>query len=533
MIARAQPDGVAARGLRQVAGRTIDTTLRLWNAGLALNDNKEAPHPYLAEALPELNTDSWRVFPDGRMETTYKLKPDLVWHDGTPLSAEDFVFAYHVYNTPELGESTQPPFQQLEDVQAPDARTIVFRWKQPYADAGSLVAGQNTGFQALPRHLLERSFSTAASNPEAFVAQTYWTSDYVGLGPFKVARYEPGTFIEGAAFDQHALGRPKIDRVIVRFMSDANTVLANLLSGDAHVAIDDSIRFQQAVVLQHEWAARNAGNVIFSPAQFRYESVQFRPEFVSPRALLDVRARQALVHAIDRQALSDALLEGQGLVAEAMIVPQVEYFPDVERVITRYPYDVRRSEQLLSQVGYSKGPDGMFVHPTEGRFSIEVRVLASSANETEAAVIADSLRRAGMDSSIHVVSQAESQDGQIRASFPSISASSVINDFAPPLDRVRAAEIAGPDNRWRGSNFGGWNSPEMERLIASYESSLARGERNALAVQMMKLISEQVPTIPLFYNFMVTPYVADLEGPTAAVSAATAGWNVHEWRWVR
>jgi peptide/nickel transport system substrate-binding protein len=137
MIARAQPDGVASRGLRQVAGRTIDTTLRLWNAGLALNDNKEVPSPYLAEALPQLNTDSWRVFPDGRMETTYRLKPNLVWHDGQPLTAEDFVFSWRVYNTPELGESGLAPFQQLEEVEASDPRTIVLRWRQPYAEAGA------------------------------------------------------------------------------------------------------------------------------------------------------------------------------------------------------------------------------------------------------------------------------------------------------------------------------------------------------------------------------------------------------------
>jgi peptide/nickel transport system substrate-binding protein len=533
MIARAQPDGVASRGLRQVAGRTIDTTLRLWNAGLALNDNRKVPAPYLAETLPQLNSDSWRVFPDGRMETTYRLKPNLVWHDGTPLTAEDFVFSWQVYSTPELGESGLAPFSQLEEIQAPDARTIVLRWRQPYAEAGALVAGQQTGFQPLPRHLLERPFATAASNPDAFAALTFWTGDYVGLGPFKVSRYEPGTMIEGAAFDQHALGRARIDRVSVRFMSDANTVLANLLSGDAHIAIDDSMRFQQAVVLQRDWAPRGAGVVILSPAQFRYESVQLRPEVAMPRALLDVRARRALVHAIDRQALSDALLEGQGLIAEAMIVPQVEYFPEVERAITRYPYDLRRTEQLLGELGYTRGSDGVYTHPGEGRFAIEVRVLASAANETEAAVIADSLRRAGMDSSIHVVSQAEAQDGQIRASFPGLSASSVINGFAPPLDRLRAGEIATPDTRWRGSNFGGWNNPDFERLAASYEASLARSERNALAVQMMKLVSEQAPTIPLFYNFMVTPHVADLAGPTDAVSAATAGWNVHEWRWLR
>jgi ABC-type oligopeptide transport system substrate-binding subunit len=136
-----------------------------------------------------------------------------------------------------------------------------------------------------------------------------------------------------------------------------------------------------------------------------------------------------------------------------------------------------------------------------------------------------------MDSSIYVVSQAEAQDGRIRATYPGFSASSVINGNEPPLDRLRSSEIATPENRYRGSNFGGWNSPEFDRLVAMYENNLERGERNRIAVQMMRLISEEVPTIPLFYNFMVTPHVAMLRGPTTAVSARTAGWNVHEWYW--
>ncbi len=533
MVARAQPEGVATRSPRAVSGRTIDTTVRLWNAGLALNDNKEVASPYLAEALPLLGTDDWRVLSDGRMETTYRLKPGLTWHDGAPLTASDFAFAYTVYKTPALGIADVPPFQQLDDVTAPDARTVVFHWVHPYAGAGSLIADQTTGFQALPKHILERPFATAASNPDGFVAQPFWSSEYVGLGPFKLTSFEPGSSVEGVAFDQHALGRAKIDRIRVLFMSDANTVLANLLSGEAHIAIDDSIRFQQAIVLQREWEPRKTGSVLLSPAQFRYHSFQLRPDISVPKTLADLRVRQAVTQAIDRKALGDALLEGQGIVADVMIVPQVDYYAEAEGVVTRYPYDVRRAEELLTSVGYAKGSDGIYAHPTEGRFPLEVRVLGGAANEQEAAIIADYLRRFGIDSSIYVVSQAESQDGQIRATFPGISASSVIYGSQVPLDRLRSASIATPENRWRGSNFGAWLNADFERLATAYESSLVPDERRGVAVQIMKVISEQVPTIPLFYNFMVTPHVADLQGPTTAVSASVAGWNVHEWRWTQ
>src|SRR5204863_2626903 len=99
---RGEPPTLAARPLvTQGSGLLIPD--RFFNATLDVWDMNQVPHPQLAEALPELNTDTWRLFPDGRMETTYTLRPNLTWHDGAPLTPEDFVFALRVYKTPELG----------------------------------------------------------------------------------------------------------------------------------------------------------------------------------------------------------------------------------------------------------------------------------------------------------------------------------------------------------------------------------------------------------------------------------------------
>jgi peptide/nickel transport system substrate-binding protein len=81
----------------------------LFNATLALIDDKAVPRAQLVNSLPQLNSDTWRVFPDGRMETTYRLKPNLTWHDGQPLTADDFVFSWRMYTTPDFGVTTQPP----------------------------------------------------------------------------------------------------------------------------------------------------------------------------------------------------------------------------------------------------------------------------------------------------------------------------------------------------------------------------------------------------------------------------------------
>src|SRR5205823_10951488 len=101
-----------------------DFYTRMFNAFLDLYDDRSRPLPYLAEALPVLNTESWIVFPDGRMETRYHLKPSLTWHDGVPLTADDFVFAFQAA-TPANGFRTAAvPYTMMDDVLASDDRTL-------------------------------------------------------------------------------------------------------------------------------------------------------------------------------------------------------------------------------------------------------------------------------------------------------------------------------------------------------------------------------------------------------------------------
>src|SRR6266511_1506639 len=86
MALRVEPQTIAARPLGP-RGVALKHSARLFNALLDLVDEHNLPRPEVAEALPQLNTDTWKVYPDGRMETAYRLKPNLTWHDNTPLTA--------------------------------------------------------------------------------------------------------------------------------------------------------------------------------------------------------------------------------------------------------------------------------------------------------------------------------------------------------------------------------------------------------------------------------------------------------------
>src|SRR5687768_15992588 len=146
---RTQPQSLASRPITG-AGGGVAFVLRVFNADLDMIDGQDQARPYLAEALPQLNTESWQVLPDGTMQTRYQLRPNLTWQDGAPLVASDFVFALDVYKTPELGVSTAEPMRLMEEIQAPDPRTVVIRWRALYPAAGvlsSVGSIGNGGFQ--------------------------------------------------------------------------------------------------------------------------------------------------------------------------------------------------------------------------------------------------------------------------------------------------------------------------------------------------------------------------------------------------
>jgi peptide/nickel transport system substrate-binding protein len=523
------PESLAGKALREVGGAGVPrASLRAFNAGLALQDAQNLPRPYLAEALPELNSNDWRVNADGTMETTYRLRPGLTWHDGAALTAEDFAFASRVYSTPDMGVSASVPIRYVERVEAVDPRTVVFRWKQPYAGAGGL---HSLELPPLPRHILERPF--VEREPDSFVAHPFWVAEYVGAGPYRLVKSEPGASMDGEAFASHALGKAKIEHLRLQFSNDPNAVVAALLAGAAHVASNDSIDVEQAGVIERQWGPTGGGSVLRNPIGVRHSNPQLRPEFANPQAQLDLRVRKAIAHSTDRSALAETLTEGLGTAADTLILPQVEYFEAARRVITPYPFDPPRAEQLMGEAGWAKAAEGFYAHPTAGRFTIEIAVGAGGRNDSEVAIMADGLRRVGYDATIKVIPRAQITDRQARSALPGILNGSHNRASDPPVDRLRASEIPTAENRWQGSNQSGWSSPEFERLVQGFETSLERAQRNQYGVDMLKLANEELPVIPLYYNLSFMAHVASLKGPAVAISDDVIHWNLHEWHWIR
>ena len=186
----------------------------------------------------------------------------------------------------------------------------------------------------------------------------------------------------------------------------------------------------------------------------------------------------------------------------------------------------------MAEAGFQQGPGGFYVHPSEGRFLPELKTTASVGNETERSMIASSWRKAGFDVQEAVVPAAQAQDGQARASFPSMySFSTGVGE--PSLRNFTTAAIPRQENRWSGSNRGAWSSPEYDSLAEAFNVTLDRAERVRIIAQMTRLVSEELPAISLYYDLGTVVHTGGLKGPRAFSTDTTGSvsWNIYEWEW--
>lgn len=524
ILTHVEPTSLSEHRALYTTGSNPSDAKRLFNASLTLTDYQGVARPYLAERLPELNTESWRVFPDGRMETVYRLRPNLTWHDGAPFTAEDMVLSWRMSKHPDFGVSGLVPMRWVEEVIAEDDRTLLVRWNSTYPLADTF-SGRD--WAPLPAHILKTAFET--QSPQAFLNLPYWTQEFVGLGPYRMERREPGSLIEGVAFAGHALGRPKIERIQIRFAGDPNAALSSLLAGEAHLALDNTLGFEQGAFLKRLWAERNAGTVLFSPNNLRYVQIQFKPEYVSPREIMDVRVRRALAYAIDKQALLDGVQEGEGQYAEGFFPPMVDYYEAALRAVTKYPYDPQQTARLLQEAGFARSRDGLFTVGGEP-FRPELRAAASDETAREQAILADTWRRAGIDVQSRLLSEVEQNDRELRSTYPAFATA----DTVGLAERTVYVKLYGPNaatarNRWSGSNRGGWQHPEFDRLYDQLTTNLDPVARTNAIVQAAKLVSDEVPLYPLYYNYEVRAHVAALRGPQNYAPGGDVTWAVEAW----
>src|SRR5439155_11155183 len=220
---------------------------------------------------------------------------------------------------------------------------------------------------------------------------------------------------------------------------------------------------------------------------------------------------------------------GELRVLDTIWQPTVPYYADIDRAITKYPYDQRMSEQLMTEAGYTKGPDGIYVSPTEGRLTFP---LIFPQNRREPPVLAANWRQAGFDIKEIPLSSVEERDPEVRGSYGSLYIQASGLTEVQQMARYRTSEVSTPETRWRGENVTGWRNPVYDQLVDAFTVTLDQNERVRQRAQIAKIFSDDVPAIPLTENPNPFAYLSRVKNITNAPAYLASGrmtWNIEKW----
>ena len=501
----------------------LDAVGDLVLAGLSYADQQGTLHAGLADAVPSLENGQWQLFPDGRMETTWKIKPNAQWHDGTLLTSADLVFSTVVEQDKELPVAQNPAYALIESVKAPDPSTVIVQWKQPYIEADSMFSYELAS--PLPQHLLEGTYTADKAN---LFNMPYWAEEFVGTGPFRIREWVPDSHLVLEAFDGYAGGRPKIDQIEVKFIVDGSAMGAALLAGAADLLLGRTLtpvdQAQQILDQRPDLRAERAFN------SWYVVNIQFIG--TDPPVIGDVRFRRAMLTAIDRQQLVDSLALGQSAIAHSMLPPDSEAYKAVESSLVRYDYDPRRAAQMVEELGYSKGTDGFFYDAAGQKLSVQVYTTTRSEIQPRIVLaVADFWKQLGVDVDPVMIPPQRINDREYRAQFPAFEILSGANSIrSEDIRRMSSSSIPLPENHFTATgNNSRWSNPENDALVQRYMTTIPYAERMQVLADLLHLRTDQLPVMGLFFEAEFTIHNAKLERVTSRGPRSSQAWNAQLW----
>jgi len=447
------------------------------NAGLTVYDERATVQPRIAERVPSIESGDWQTFPDGRMEVTWKLRTDVRWQDGTPLTADDLLLAFKVQMDPELVARGTAVLEQIVEMSAPDPRTLVMRWKHIYVFANEM--GIST-LVPLPSHLLGPIFERG--DKPAFTSSSYLNDDWVGLGPYRMKEWVRGSFMNLMAYEDYFLGKPKIDQLTIQFVGDTNTLVVRMLSGDVDMVPVGPFKLGEAATLKDHFVSQGRGELVLSSVRLRVGRWQLRD--TSFPWVPNPSVRQALVKLIDRQRMLDELYGGMGAIQDILLDPKdPAYRRTLEKGLIDLSYDVTEAHRLLAEAGLARGSEGAYRTQSGAPFAIELAAQTDIAtNVREVQIVQDFWRGAGLQVELVLI------PGTVRWQEVGAQLKGVYIGGANPgysaYNSLITSQISGPP-RWTGGNMGGYSNPGADQLYARITAELDTSQRSELTAQIV------------------------------------------------
>ncbi|WP_045214919.1 peptide-binding protein [Desulfonatronovibrio magnus] len=315
---------------------------------------------------------------DGGQKILIRLKPDIKWFDGEELTADDVLFTYELMIDPETPTAYAQDYLAISDFQVLDRYSFEVSYEKPFAR--SLVTW---ALPVLPRHILE----------DEDLLSTRYIRDPVGAGPYRLHRWDAGRQLVLRANHDYFEGRPHIDEIVYRIIPDQATMFLELQAGNLDMM--NMTPQQHLFQTDDDFWQQNFQKFSYPASGYTYLGYNLKHPFFT-----DVRVRQALAHAVDREELVKGVLLGEGLTTVGPYMPGTWVYNDS---IQDYQYDPQKALELLALSGWEMGPDNVLV---KDGTPFEFTILTNQGNDLRirtATIIQYRLARIGIRVRIRTV----------------------------------------------------------------------------------------------------------------------------------
>jgi len=477
---------------------------------VGLNE-KEEPFPYAIKEVPSIENGSVEVFTvngQQKMKMTVHLRKGLKWSDGVPITSADAVFTEKLISDPNIKVVDKTAASNIEKVEAPDDYTIVYYYKQVDPQ---FVLGRK---YLLPAHILKPIYD---KNP-ADINSCSFNQKPVTSGPYMVDEWVKGSYIRLVANPYYPWGQPLIKSVVIKYIPNANTRLANLIAGTLDVT---SLNPQQAVVLQNNPKFNVSWNE--TESGMTYIGVNCENPFLS-----DKRVRQAIAYAINREEYSKQVYNGKAGLCRGPIMKSSWAFNPNMKV---YTYNPDLAMKLLSEAGWTKGSDGILVNKDGQKFIVKFGCTTSADMKT-ITFIQDNLKQIGIKAEIQAYPITTYYSSIVPRGAVDLYFAGWVEDplFPGDLLSYRIDQIPTQENGWKGLNWSRWRNEKatQETILAS--SSLSFEERKKHYYAFQEIFAEEIPEIPWLERIDIVAKRANLVNYVGTKGGVNRySWNASFW----
>ncbi|MFY9737428.1 MAG: peptide ABC transporter substrate-binding protein [Candidatus Cybelea sp.] len=507
-------EGTDPKGLNPVldsASPTLDLSMFIFSWAIRY-DAKARPVPDALREIPTIANGD--VSKDG-LRLTYKLRPNIKWQDGVPLTCNDLKFTWQVVMNPHNNVVTTDGYKSIGSIDCSNPLVAVIHMKKLYAPYLQQLWSLNGNAPILPAHILAKynddkgSFNTAPFN-----------SLPIGSGPFKVVAWNRGQDVRMVANPDFYLGKPKLNEVIYRILPDENTEETQLQTHEIDMlAVGTGMKWPQYASLAADPAN---GLIAIRVDSFLFSHVDFnlRHPIVSDR-----NVRIALAYATNRADIISKLLHGSARVAETDQSPVLSWA--FTNDITHYPYDPQKSRAILDADGWKVGPDGVRVKNGQRlEFTLSTQT-ESNYGKALQTYLQREWRDVGVQADIKNYPSSQffenSSSGILQGGHYDVAGFSWYAAADPDDSAIYSSENMAP----HGQNAMFWDNPVATAAMNDALSTVDQARRKRDYIIVQQQLTKDVPTIIISFTRAPFVYNSDFKGfdPSPVISAFWDPWN--------